>query len=148
MTTTEAAQLVLLAGSLPGQGGTCVLEMGEPIPIVELVSSVAFVMRVPPGDVRIRYGGLRPGEKLDEELFFEDERREDAGHPLVIRVQRPARPLAEVRQWLAELKSVAAGDPEAAYQALMDIAAADCSSLQPAPEPAAARPDALAEQQA
>ena len=148
MTTTEAAQLVLLAGALPGRGSTCVLEMGEPIPIVELVSSIAFVMRVPPSEVRIRYCGLRPGEKLDEELFFEDERREEAGHPLVIRVHRPERPLAEVRQWLAELKSVAAGDPDAAFHTLMDIAAADCASLQPAVEPAAARPDTLAEQRA
>jgi FlaA1/EpsC-like NDP-sugar epimerase len=153
MTTTEAAQLVLLAGALPGKGSTCVLEMGEPIPIVELVSSIAFVMRVPPREVHIRYCGLRPGEKLDEELFFEDERREDAGHPLVIRVHRPARPLAEVRQWLVELKSAAAaGDPEAAYHAIMDIAAGDCAGLQPAPEPAlepaAARPDTLAEQRA
>jgi FlaA1/EpsC-like NDP-sugar epimerase len=148
MTTTEAAQLVLLAGALPGRGSTCVLEMGEPIPILELVGSIAFVMNVPPGEVNVNFCGLRPGEKLDEELFFEDERREDAGHPLVIRVQRPARPLAEVRQWLAELKSVAAGEPEAAYHALMDIAAADCSGLEPVVEPAAARPDTLAEQRA
>jgi O-antigen biosynthesis protein WbqV len=122
--------------------------MGEPIPILELVGSIAFVMNVPPGEVNVNFCGLRPGEKLDEELFFEDERREDAGHPLVIRVQRPARPLAEVRQWLAELKSVAAGEPEAAYHALMDIAAADCSGLEPVVEPAAARPDTLAEQRA
>jgi FlaA1/EpsC-like NDP-sugar epimerase len=150
MTTTEAAQLVLLAGALPGRGGTCVLEMGESIPIVDLVASIAFVMDIPPADVRIEFCGLRPGEKLDEELFFEDERREETGHPLVIRVKRPARPLAEVRQWLGELKSVAAGDPEAAFHTLMDIVAADCSSLEPVnprsaePGPVAAPP--LAEQ--
>jgi FlaA1/EpsC-like NDP-sugar epimerase len=151
MTTTEAAQLVLLAGALPGRGGTCVLEMGESIPIVDLVASIAFVMDIPPADVRIEFCGLRPGEKLDEELFFEDERREETGHPLVIRVKRPARPLAEVRQWLGELKSVAAGDPEAAFHTLMDIVAADCSSLEPvnprsaeAGQPAAVPP--LAEQ--
>jgi len=154
MTITEAAQLVLLAGALPGRGGTCVLEMGESIPIVELVSSIAFVMKVPPQEVRIEYCGLRPGEKLDEELFYEDEHREATSHPLVIRVSRSARPLEEVRQWLGELKSAAAGPPEAAFHAIMDIAAVDCAGLVPVSgtpgAAAAAQPAAgpLAEQRA
>jgi len=131
MTLTEAAQLVLLAGALPGRGGTCVLEMGESIPIVELVSSIAFVMKVPREEVRIEFCGLRPGEKLDEELFYEDEHREATSHPLVIRVNRPARPLEEVRQWLGELKSAVAGPADTAFHAIMDIAAADCAGLVP-----------------
>ena len=131
MTITEAAQLVLLAGALPGRSGTFVLEMGEPIRIADLVSSLAFVMQVPPDQVRIQYCGLRPGEKLDEELFFEDERREPTSHPLVIRAVRAARPLDDVRQWLGELKSAVAGAPEAAGQTLMELVAADCSSLVP-----------------
>ncbi|MFM9058550.1 MAG: polysaccharide biosynthesis protein [Planctomycetaceae bacterium] len=154
MTITEAAQLVLLAGALPGRGGACVLEMGESIPIVELVSSIAFVMRVPPGQVRIRFCGLRPGEKIDEELFYEDERRDATSHPLVIRVSRPARPLEEVRQWLGELKSAAAGPSDAAFHAIMDIVAADCAGLVPVAEPPEAAapheaaPQPLAEQRA
>jgi FlaA1/EpsC-like NDP-sugar epimerase len=131
MTITEAAQLVLLAGALPGRSGTFVLEMGEPIRIADLVSSLAFVMHIPPEQVRIQYCGLRPGEKLDEELFFEDERHEPTSHPLVIRAVRAARPLDDVRQWLGELKSAVAGAPEAAGQALMEIVAADCSNLVP-----------------
>lgn len=131
MTITEAAQLVLLAGALPGRSGTFVLEMGEPIRIADLVSSLAFVMQVPPDQVRIQYCGLRPGEKLDEELFFEDERREPTSHPLVIRAVRAARPLDDVRQWLGELKSAVAGAPEAAGQTLMELVATDCSSLVP-----------------
>ena len=133
MTINEAAQLVLLAGAMPGRGGTFVLEMGEPIRIVDLVSSLAFVMRVPRDDVRIEFCGLRPGEKLDEELFFEDERREATLNPLVIRASRPARPLDDVRQWLAELKSATTGDAETALHALMDIVAADCNNLTPLP---------------
>jgi FlaA1/EpsC-like NDP-sugar epimerase len=131
MTITEAAQLVLLAGAQPGRGGTCVLEMGESIPIVELVTSIAFVMHVPPEQVRIEFCGLRPGEKLDEELFYEDERREATSHPLVVRVSRPGRPLEDVRQWLGELKSACAGPTDAAFHAIMDIAAADCAALVP-----------------
>lgn len=150
MTITEAAQLVLLAGALPGHGGTCVLEMGDPIPIVELVSSIAFVMKVPPDRVRIRFCGLRPGEKLDEELFYEDERREATSHPLVVRVSRPTRPLEEVRQWLGELRSAAAGPADAAAHVIMDIAAADCADLVPVSGPAetAAPGSPLAEQRA
>ncbi|MFM7108340.1 MAG: polysaccharide biosynthesis protein, partial [Planctomycetaceae bacterium] len=151
MTITEAAQLVLLAGALPGRGGTCVLEMGEPIPIVELVSTIAFVMKVPPERVTIRFCGLRPGEKLDEELFYEDERREPTSHPLVIRVSRPARPLGEVRQWLGELKNATGGPTDAAFHAIMDITAADCADLvavSPEPAPAGAAGQPLAEQRA
>jgi FlaA1/EpsC-like NDP-sugar epimerase len=131
MTINEAAQLVLLAGALPGRGGTFVLEMGRPIRIVDLVGNLAFVMHVPQEEVRIEFVGLRPGEKLDEELFFEDELREPTANPLVIRARRAARPLDDVRQWLGELKAAVADSPDAAYHSIMDIVAADCSSLEP-----------------
>ena len=126
MTINEAAQLVLLAGSLP-EGGTYVLEMGAPIPIVDLVSRLAYVMRVPQDEVRIEFCGLRPGEKLSEELFFADEEHEATINPLVTRVTRPVRQLAEVRQWVATLKAAAADGPDVAIAALMDIAAGDKS---------------------
>jgi len=129
MTINEAAQLVLMAGSLPG-GGTYVLEMGQPIRIVDLVSNIAFVMKIPHEQVKIEFCGLRPGEKLDEELFFEDERKEPTINPLVIRASRPARPLDDVRQWLSELKSAAADGSEAAMHSLMDLVHADCAGLE------------------
>jgi FlaA1/EpsC-like NDP-sugar epimerase len=131
MTIDEAAQLVLLAGALPGRGGTYVLEMGEPIKILDLVHSLAFVMNVPQEEVEISFCGLRPGEKLDEELFFEDERRESTPNPLVIRAHRPARTLDDVRSWLAELKSAAASDPETASHTLMSIVSSDCGEIVP-----------------
>jgi len=134
MTIDEAAQLVLLAGALPGRGGTYVLDMGESILVTDLVHSLAFVMDIPHSKVAITFCGLRPGEKLDEELFFEDEHREVTPNPLVIHVQRPIRSLDTVRGWLAELKSVAIGDPETAAQTLMDIVSSDCGGLvAPAP---------------
>jgi len=129
MTIDEAAQLVLLAAALADRGGTFVLEMGEAIPIVDLVSSLAFVMDVPPGEVRIEYCGLRPGEKLEEELFFADENREPTANDLVMRATRPPRSLTDVRTWLAELKSVAAaGDQAGALETLMEVVAADCNA--------------------
>jgi len=135
MTIDEAAQLVLLAGALPGRGGTYVLEMGEPIRILDLVYSLAFVMHVPQEEVEINFCGLRPGEKLDEELFFEDERRDATPNPLVIHVHRPARSLDDVRAWLAELKSAVASDPETAAHALMGIVSSDCGDLVPVESP-------------
>jgi FlaA1/EpsC-like NDP-sugar epimerase len=129
MTIDEAAQLVLLAGALPGRGGTYVLDMGESIRITDLVHSLAFVMNIPQHEVEIEFCGLRPGEKLDEELFFEDERQEATPNPLVIHVHRPARSLDAVRGWLAELKSAASGEPDAAAHTLMDIVSSDCTGI-------------------
>jgi FlaA1/EpsC-like NDP-sugar epimerase len=130
MTIDEAAQLVLVAGALAPRGGTYVLEMGDPIAIVDLLSSLAFVMQVPQSAVRIHYCGLRPGEKLNEELFFEDEQRTATSHALVTRANRPQRPLSVVRHWLGDLKNaVAGGDSHAAAHMLMQIVAADCCDL-------------------
>lgn len=152
MTLDEAAQLVLLAGALPGRGSTYVLEMGESLRIVDVVQSLAFVMNVPAERVTIEYCGLRPGEKLDEELFFEDERREATSNPLVVRVERPARPVEEVRGWIADLKDAIATDADTAARVLMGIAAGDCSGGRPprgqsplplrAPAPPLAEPSA------
>ncbi|MFM8826451.1 MAG: polysaccharide biosynthesis protein [Actinomycetota bacterium] len=130
MTIDEAAQLVLLAGGLADRGGTFVLDMGEPMRIVDLVSSLAFVMGVPPEQVRIQYCGLRPGEKLDEALFFEDERREPTRNPLVIRVTRRPRELRVVRHWLAELRTaVTSGDDVRSLLQLQRIVAEDCDGI-------------------
>lgn len=126
MTATDAARLVMFAGAVAESSGTYALDMGEPVQIVELVKSLAFVMRVPRSEVEIRFGGLRDGEKLSEELFHDDETRQRLGDSQVFRVARPVRPLAEVRQWLGELKGAILGEgPEAARGVLMEIAALD-----------------------
>ena len=69
MTIPEAAQLVLQAGSLPETAGAiAMLEMGEPVRILDLAEKlIRFSGRVPGKDVRIVFTGLRPGEKLTEE---------------------------------------------------------------------------------
>jgi FlaA1/EpsC-like NDP-sugar epimerase len=73
MTIPEAVGLVLLAG-LGGYGDLCVLEMGEPIRIDELARNLITMAGLVPGeDIEIVYTGLRPGEKLFEELFTEEE---------------------------------------------------------------------------
>lgn len=136
LTIDETAQLVLLAGAMGRQGGVFVLEMGDPLSIVDLVGSLAFVMHVPQDEVRIEYCGLRPGEKLDEELFFADEEQEATSSPFVIRARRPALPLAEVQGWLAELREAVANGPDAALAALIRISGLAADGPRPRLKPA------------
>jgi len=75
MTTREAVGLTLLAG-LGAEGDLFVLEMGEPIRVLDLARSmITLAGHVPDGDIPIVFTGLRPGEKLDEELMTEEEAR-------------------------------------------------------------------------
>lgn len=129
MTLDEAAQLVILAGAISLHGGVYVLDMGEPLPIVDLVASIAFVLNVPMDDVTIEFCGLRPGEKLDEDLFFKGEATEPTASPLVVRASRSARSLEEVKGWLADLRQAIANGPEAAADTLMTIASREATSL-------------------
>lgn len=80
MTIPEAAQLVIQAGALGKGGDVFVLDMGEPVKIVDLVSNLIKLSGLevksesnPYGDIEIRYTGLRPGEKLFEELLIGDD---------------------------------------------------------------------------
>jgi len=136
LTVDEAAQLTLMAGATSPRGGVYVLEMGEPLSIVDLVGSLAFVMQIPQDDVRIEYCGLRPGEKLEEDLFFAEEVHEPTANPLVIRAHRPVRPLAEVQAWLAELREAVANGPDAAAAKLIQISSLAADGAPPARRPA------------
>jgi FlaA1/EpsC-like NDP-sugar epimerase len=90
MTIPEAAQLVIQAGSM-GQGGDVfVLDMGEPVKIVELAEKMIHLSglsirseRNPQGDISIEFTGLRPGEKLYEELLIGDD-VSATSHPMIM----------------------------------------------------------------
>jgi FlaA1/EpsC-like NDP-sugar epimerase len=88
MTIPEAVQLVLQAGAL-GQGGEVfVLDMGEPVKIVDLATDLIRLSGLEVGtDIEIRFTGTRPGEKLYEELFFSSENAVPTGHPKVLRAK-------------------------------------------------------------
>ena len=81
MSIPEAAQLVLQAG-LMGKGGEIfVLDMGEPVKIVDLAKELIRLSGLTEEDIKIEYSGLRPGEKLYEELLADDEHTLPTPHP-------------------------------------------------------------------
>jgi FlaA1/EpsC-like NDP-sugar epimerase len=74
MTIPEATQLVLQAGSMGLNGAVCVLDMGEPVRIVDLARDLILLCgKRPDEDVEIEFSGMRPGEKLFEELLLAEE---------------------------------------------------------------------------
>jgi len=85
MTTHEACQLVLQAASLGNGGEIFVLDMGEPVKIVDLAEQVIRLYGfIPYVDIPIQFTGLRPGEKLYEELFYPAESLSATAHPKVL----------------------------------------------------------------
>jgi len=84
MTIPEAAQLVLQAFCIGRGGEIFVLEMGEPVRIVDLARNLILLSGLQPErDIEIRFTGLRPGEKIFEELNLEDERLMQTSHPKI-----------------------------------------------------------------
>jgi FlaA1/EpsC-like NDP-sugar epimerase len=86
MTVEEAVQLVIQAGAIGEDGEVLVLDMGEPVRIAEVAERMVAAA---PGDVQIVYTGLRPGEKVHEVLFSDDEVGERRSHPLITHVRVP-----------------------------------------------------------
>ncbi len=85
MTIPEASQLILQAGVIGHGGGICVLDMGEPVRIGYLAEQLIRLSGRKPGeDVEIVYTGLRPGEKLFEELFHDSEEISQTSHPKIL----------------------------------------------------------------
>ncbi|HUJ91171.1 MAG TPA: polysaccharide biosynthesis protein, partial [Gaiellaceae bacterium] len=99
MTIPEAVSLVVQAGAIGGRGQVFVLDMGEPVRIVDLAANMIRLSgkepRLPgdadegPRDVRIQYIGSRPGEKIHEQLWSDDESVGETGHPKIMRLSRP-----------------------------------------------------------
>ena len=106
MTIPEAVQLVIQAGAIGGSGQIYVLDMGQPVKIVDLAETMIRLSGKEPGqDVAIEFVGARPGEKLHEELWSEAEDVVPSDHEAIMLVTRP--PID--RDWLEQELEVLSG---------------------------------------
>jgi len=106
MMIPEASQLVLQAAAMGGGGEIFVLDMGESVKVVDLARDLISLSGLSDDDIEIVFTGLRPGEKLFEELYFDEERRVSTPHPKVFcAMHRPAE-LADVEQLIEDLREV------------------------------------------
>ena len=116
MTISEAAQLVIQAGAM-GQGGDVfVLDMGQPVKILELAEKMIHLSglsirseRNPQGDIDIEFTGLRPGEKLYEELLIGDNVSPTC-HPMIMRASEEHLPWEVLKGVLDEMLTALARD--------------------------------------
>lgn len=109
MTIPEASQLVIQAGAMGCGGDVFVLDMGQPVKIMELAHRMIRLSGLtlkndknPNGDIEIKITGLRPGEKLFEELLIGDN-VEGTSHPRIMKANESMLPWVELRSLLAEV---------------------------------------------
>ncbi|CUH74754.1 polysaccharide biosynthesis protein [Tropicibacter naphthalenivorans] len=125
MTISEAARLVLLAGSFARGGDVFVLDMGEPVPIAKLarqmIEGAGFSVRDeenPEGDIEIQVTGLRPGEKLHEELLISSDML-TTPHQKILRAQEKALSEFEIATAIKDLRAAIESRDEAAARAVI-----------------------------
>ncbi len=109
MTVREAAELVIQAGMLADSGDIFVLDMGKPVKIAEVARKMIYLSGLrarenddEPGDIPIRYTGLRPGEKLREELLSSG--AETTLHPKIMRAREPCPQPRQLESTLREFE--------------------------------------------
>jgi len=138
MTIPEAAQLVIQAGSMAAGGDVFVLDMGKPVRIGDLARRMIHLAGLtvrdeqhPDGDIEIAYTGLRPAEKLYEELLIGNNVT-GTEHPMILRAIEHSLPWDRVQELLNEvMAAMSRFDCQRALQLLSDVVA----EYTPAPEP-------------
>jgi len=125
MTIPEAAQLVIQAGSMGKGGDVFVLDMGEPVKIAELAEKMIHLSglslrseRNPQGDIAIEFTGLRPGEKLYEELLIGDNVAATQ-HPMIMTAREDHLPWDVLKARLSELLAAVEQDDYARVRLLL-----------------------------
>ena len=132
MSIPEATQLVLQASAMADQGEVFVLDMGEPVRIAELARNMINLSGLsvrdekdPHGDIEISYVGLRPGEKLYEELFVGDDTLATP-HPRIKMAREGSLHVEELDRHIEALRAaISAGDRTAVRAKLAELTAPD-----------------------
>lgn len=125
MTIPEAVQLVTQAGAIGTSGETFILDMGDPVKIEDLALELIRLHGLMPGDdIEVRYTGVRPGEKMHEELVYAAEDLRQTTHPKIRMVaDQPRIDLRRLRRDIDDLVHLCQeGDPNIIRQYLMDLA--------------------------
>jgi O-antigen biosynthesis protein WbqV len=127
MTIREACDLVVTAathalGNRADDVSVYVLNMGQPVKIVDLAERIIRLSGLEPGrDIQISYTGIRPGERLNEILFARGEETSEIGIPGIVAAKPVRPPLDAIRAWVATLEQgVARGERAAIYNVLRD----------------------------
>lgn len=125
MTIPEAAQLVIQAGAMGSGGEVFILDMGDPVKIVDLARKMIALSGMtertdqnPDGEIEIKFVGLRPGEKLYEELLIDDNALPTA-HPLIRKAREYHIPLAELEPKLHALLTLMERDDHVALRSML-----------------------------
>ncbi|MEX0587051.1 MAG: nucleoside-diphosphate sugar epimerase/dehydratase, partial [Pirellulales bacterium] len=112
MTIPEASQLVIQAGAIGKGGEVFVLDMGEPVRIADLAVDLIRHSGLRPGvDIEIEFVGIRPGEKLVEELLCHDEQRLPTIHSKIMVAERRTGDVHKIRQSICRLAELADMSP-------------------------------------
>ncbi len=121
MTIPEASQLVLQASAMGRGGEIFVLEMGDQIRIVDLARDLVRLSGLPQGSIEIVYVGARPGEKLFEELYFDDEQSLKTRHAKVRAAYHRPYSVSEVLESIQSLKATLEQGDAAVRQKLKEV---------------------------
>ncbi|RNI35194.1 polysaccharide biosynthesis protein [Hanamia caeni] len=107
MTIPEASKLVLEAGKIGESGDILLFDMGEPVKIMDLAKRMIQLAGLKPTDIAIVQTGLRPGEKMYEELFKDSEEFAETYHPRILRAKKSPNVNGEFNNLMNELREVA-----------------------------------------
>ncbi|WP_105985233.1 MULTISPECIES: nucleoside-diphosphate sugar epimerase/dehydratase [unclassified Brucella] len=112
MSIKEAAELIVQSGAIAQSGDTVLLEMGEPVKIRDLAENMILLAGLtvrneenPQGDIAIEVTGIREGEKMYEELFYDPSLAQRTRHPKIMRTPQGSKAVVDIQESLAVLRT-------------------------------------------
>ncbi|MFM8893483.1 MAG: polysaccharide biosynthesis protein [Planctomycetia bacterium] len=133
MMIPEASQLVIQAAAMGRGGEIFVLDMGESVKIVDLARDLIGLSGLAEDDIEIVFTGLRPGEKLYEELYFDDEARQPTEHPKVFSARHREMTLDAIEGVIEGLAATVDAPPDVVRERFRLLVPEYAASVDPAP---------------